>query len=88
MAAIGDPIFPVIEAIRAASLCCDLAPEQSRIERAAEETLDRAWRQLIRTTPTTLAGMLALIEITDEHGYDAADTLELVAEALRGMVGA
>jgi len=85
----ADPVFAILEAIDAATVCFNLAPRGSRAEFAAERMLDYSYEQLGLTVPTTADGLLVLIELArGEEDLDAEHVLELVTAGLLRMSAA
>jgi hypothetical protein len=78
-----DPTTGIIARVAGARKRLDGAPEGSAAYRSAERQLDRAQAALLRNTPTTDAGMLALIDHAHQEGYDADDVLMVLERALR-----
>ena len=72
---------------RAARLRFALIVEPSPAWLAADDDLNRAYGKLHATVPTTVAGMLALLELADADGLNADRVLDLLAEGLKRMVG-
>jgi hypothetical protein len=89
-AATPDPIFEAIERVDAARRLWEVAIEPSAEWIAADRAIDSGLDRVFATTPTTLVGILKLIELARREHYlddpSAAAVIEVIERAIGGML--
>ena len=81
-----DPIFEAIARATAARQRWNAAIEPSPEWYAADRAIDQAQDALFVLTPTTLGGILALIDYTRREDYDPEVALLVIEQAITRMV--
>jgi hypothetical protein len=79
-----DPIFAVIERHRQKSAQRDELHDEAKARRADDLVIDEEHR-LATTTPTTMAGVVALVEYVAKH--EANGQNEFACRRIRGFLG-